>query len=103
MSTSQAQIPVIDVGPSNPDAPQQLLSAASKFGFVFVENNNAAGIPAQDAADMFDLSKQFFAAPIAEKEKVSIASNKAGKNHGWLGQGVEKLDPMGQKRADVKE
>jgi hypothetical protein len=37
------------------------------------------------------------------KEQVSIASNKAGKNHGWLSQGIEKLDPKTQKRADVKE
>jgi isopenicillin N synthase-like dioxygenase len=100
---SNANIPVIDISPSNQQAPEQLLSAASKYGFVFVENNNKAGIPPQQITEMFELSKKFFAAPTEVKEKVSIGSNKAGKNHGWLSQGIEKLDPQTQKRADVKE
>jgi isopenicillin N synthase-like dioxygenase len=87
-----AQIPVIDISDSNPEAPQQLLSAASKFGFVFVDH--AAG---------FDLSKTFFASSTEQKEAVSIASNKAGSNYGWIKQGVEKLDPRGQVRPDIKE
>lgn len=103
METSNAHIPVIDVSPSNPDAPNQLLSAASRYGFVFIENSPEAGIPSQQIAEMFDLSKKFFAAPTEVKEEVSIGSNKAGKNHGWLSQGIEKLDPKTQKRADVKE
>lgn len=104
MDLSKANIPVVDISPSNPDAPEQLLSAASKYGFVFVENSpQTGGIPPQDIAKMFELSKEFFAAPVEVKEQVSIASNKAGKNHGWLSQGIEKLDPKTQKRADVKE
>lgn len=79
------------------------MSAASTYGFVFVENNVEAGIPPQDIATMFDLSKQFFASSTEVKQTVSIGSNKAGKNHGWLSQGIEKLDPKTQKRADVKE
>ena len=96
------QIPVIDVSSSNPDAASQLLSSAATFGFVFIENNDA-GIPPQDITKLFDVSKEFFAAPTAVKEEVVIASNKAGKNHGWLSRGVEKLDPTVQVRADVKE
>jgi isopenicillin N synthase-like dioxygenase len=103
MEMSNANIPVIDVSPSNPDAPNQLLSAASKYGFVFIENSPEAGIPPQQIAEMFELSKIFFAAPTEVKEEVSIGSNKAGKNHGWLSQGIEKLDPKTQKRADAKE
>lgn len=99
---SQAQIPIIDLSASNLDAPRQLLDAASKYGFVFVENNEA-GVPAEEIARMFDISQRFFAAPVAEKESVSIKSNSVGKNHGWLSQGVEMLDPSTQKRADVKE
>jgi isopenicillin N synthase-like dioxygenase len=52
---------------------------------------------------MFELSKEFFHSPLEQKEAVSISSNKAGKNHGWLSQGVEKLDPATQQRPDVKE
>jgi isopenicillin N synthase-like dioxygenase len=104
MDLSKANIPVIDISPSNPNAPEQLLSAASKYGFVFIKNSpETGGIPPQDIAKMFELSKEFFAAPVEVKEQVSIASNKAGKNHGWLSQGIEKLDPKTQKRADVKE
>lgn len=96
------QIPVIDISEANPDAPEQLLEAAKKFGFVFVANNSA-GIAPQLIDKLFQLSKDFFALPTEVKEKVSISSNKAGKNHGWLSQGVEKLDPQVQKRPDVKE
>ena len=100
---NNTQIPVIDISTSNPSAPSQLLAAATQYGFVFIENNHAFGIPASKISRMFDLSEQFFASPIHVKEEVAISSNKAGKNHGWLGRGVEKLDPAVQRRADVKE
>jgi isopenicillin N synthase-like dioxygenase len=102
IAPNEAQIPVIDISSANPDAPSQLLDAACDFGFVFVSNNEA-GISSQLVDDVFDLSKQFFALPTEEKSQVSIASNSAGKNTGWLSQGVEKLDPATQKRPDVKE
>lgn len=95
-------IPVIDISSANQDAPKQLLDAACRFGFVFVANNQA-GISPKLIAELFDLSKDFFALPTEVKQAVSISSNKAGKNHGWLSQGVEKLDPKVQKNPDVKE
>lgn len=55
MSRSSAQIPVIDISPSNPHAATQLLDAAANNGFVFVENNAAAGMPAAKVKNMFDL------------------------------------------------
>ena len=100
---AQADIPIIDISPSNANAPAELLAAASRYGFVYVENNAAAGIAPEAIQEMFELSKRFFAASTEEKELVSIASNQAGKNHGWLSRGVEKLDPATQKRPDVKE
>lgn len=57
MSRSSARIPVIDISPSNPYAATQLLDAAANNGFVFVENNAAAGMPATKVKDMFDLVK----------------------------------------------
>ncbi|KAM0722228.1 hypothetical protein Q7P37_001669 [Cladosporium fusiforme] len=103
MARPNANIPVINISPSNPNAPQELLSAASEHGFVFIENNPETGLPPQDIARIFDLSKDFFAAPTEVKEEVAIASNKAGKNLGWLSRGIEKLDPKTQKSADAKE
>lgn len=94
-------IPVIDL--SNPNASTQLLAAASQYGFVYIENNDAMGIPPEEIFTMFELSREFFSAPAEVKEAVSISSAKAGKNHGYLSRGVEKLDPKVQKRADVKE
>ena len=97
-------IPVIDISPSNPNAPAELLSAATQHGFVFVKNDpQTTTLPQPEIDHMFALSENFFSSPVEEKQAASIASNKAGKNHGWLSQGVEKLDPGGQVRADVKE
>lgn len=101
-SAAQVNIPIIDINDQNKSAASELLDAASRYGFVFIENGDS-GIPPKDIAHMFDISKEFFAAPAEVKQKVAISSNKAGKNHGWLSRGVEKLDPATQKRPDVKE
>ena len=102
IQASNVHIPVIDISSNNPSAPHQLLDAAARYGFLFLENNEA-GIPARDIGQMFDLSREFFASPLGVKEEVSISSNAAGANHGWLSRGVEKLDPATQKRPDIKE
>lgn len=103
MPQPTSPIPVINISRSNPHAPKELLSAASEYGFVFIENDAETGIPPQDIARMFELSKEFFASPVEVKQEVAIGSNEAGKNLGWLSRGIEKLDPKGQRRADVKE
>lgn len=95
-------IPVIDIQHANTEAPKQLLDAATTYGFVFIENVET-GFTKQDIDHMFDLSNEFFATPLSVKEEVSIKSNKAGGNVGWLSRGVEKLDPSRQVRPDVKE
>jgi len=99
---SEAHIPVIDIRPTNRTAAKEILDAATHYGFVFIENNEA-GIDAASIEQMFDLSRTFFDSSLDVKESVSISSNHAGKNHGWLSRGVEKLDPHTQQRPDVKE
>ncbi|KAI4717234.1 iron/ascorbate family oxidoreductase [Aureobasidium sp. EXF-10727] len=59
MSRSSAQIPVIDISSSNPHAATQLLDAAANNGFVFVENNVAAGMPSAKVENMFGLRGDF--------------------------------------------
>lgn len=49
---------MIDISPSNPNAATQLLDAAANNGFVFVENNAAAGMPPAKVKEMFDLVKK---------------------------------------------
>lgn len=95
-------IPIVDISDSNADAPKELLAAATSHGFVYVENN-AAGVDPETIESVFKLSKDFFSQPLAVKEESAIKSNEAGGNVGWLKQGVEKLDPATQKKADVKE
>ena len=55
MSKSSAQIPVIDISPSNSHAATQLLDAAANNGFVFIENNEAATMPPMTVKNMFNL------------------------------------------------
>ncbi|KAI7189283.1 Clavaminate synthase-like protein [Hortaea werneckii] len=98
------EIPVIDLSPSNPHASSELLNAAAHYGFVFIANDpSTTGLSTAEIDTIFTLSKQFFSSPTQIKEEVSIASNQAGKNVGWLSQGIEKLDPTTQKRPDIKE
>lgn len=101
-SANGLRIPTIDISDRNANASQDLFNAAARYGFVFVENYDC-GIPPASISHMFGLSQMLFASPLEVKQEVSIASNKAGKNLGWLCPGVEKLDPAMQKRPDVKE
>jgi hypothetical protein len=55
MSKPSAEIPVIDISPSNSHAATQLLDAATEHGFVFIENNAVAGMPPANVESMFDL------------------------------------------------
>ena len=55
MSKPSAQIPVIDISPSNSHAATQLLDAAANNGFVFIENNEAATMPPMTVKNMFNL------------------------------------------------
>lgn len=54
-SRETVEIPVIDISPSNPNAARDILDAAANFGFVYVENNEAASMPPAGVARMFDL------------------------------------------------
>ncbi|KAI5209794.1 hypothetical protein AUEXF2481DRAFT_30452 [Aureobasidium subglaciale EXF-2481] len=98
MSKASAQIPVIDISSSNPHAATQLLDAAANNGFVFVENNDAAGMPPAKIANMFNLSKEFFQGPVENKQECPTQNNR-----GWVSMQQETLDPGNQKRGDFKE
>lgn len=101
-SVLETGIPAIDISTGNDLAPQQLLDAAMKYGFVFIENN-AAGIRPAEIERIFELSKQFFSLPKEVKQEFSLKSTAAEDNHGWINQGSESLDPARQKRPDYKE
>ncbi|TIA19400.1 iron/ascorbate family oxidoreductase [Aureobasidium pullulans] len=98
MSKESADIPVIDISPSNPEAAKQILAAAENNGFLFIENNAAAGMPPAKVDEMFDLSKQFFQGPVENKKECPTQNNR-----GWVSMQQETLDPGNQKRGDFKE
>jgi isopenicillin N synthase-like dioxygenase len=110
MSKPSAEIPVIDISPSNSHAATQLLDAATEHGFVFIENNAVAGMPPANVESMFDLvslsafrnrkkntddkeqSKQFFQGSIENKQECPAQNNR-----GWVSMQQETLDPGNQK------
>ena len=109
-----AGIPVIDISTPSPDVAQQVLHAASTFGFLFIKNDGVT-MPPEDIGNMFELvrphgtnleptctnvskSRQFFKSPHEQKSEYAIHSPKAGgKNRGWVSLQGESLDPEGQK------
>ncbi|ORY15266.1 hypothetical protein BCR34DRAFT_558956 [Clohesyomyces aquaticus] len=98
-----AGIPIIDISNTSPEVAQQVLHAASTFGFLFIKNDGVT-IPPKDIEDMFELSRQFFKSPREVKEEYAIhLENAGGKNKGWVAMQGESLDPEGQKQGDPKE
>ncbi|KAI9713516.1 MAG: hypothetical protein M1820_000898 [Bogoriella megaspora] len=98
---SSVDIPVVDIS-EDKHAAKALVDAASRHGFVFVQDSEAY-ITKKQKNHMFNLSRSFFSSPVSVKETCSINSNKSGKNKGWLSMGTETLDPGHQKRGDLKE
>ncbi len=50
---ASASIPVIDISAPSPQVARQVLDAATKHGFLFIQNHDL--ISPQDIRDMFDL------------------------------------------------
>ncbi|USP81934.1 uncharacterized protein yc1106_09208 [Curvularia clavata] len=103
LDPGQNSIPVIDISNPSEEVAQQVLDAASKYGFLYIKNDGVT-IPPQDIDGMFKLSKDFFSSPREEKAEYAIHSDKAGGiNRGWVCMEGESLDPQGQKQGDPKE
>ncbi|KAF2786766.1 Clavaminate synthase-like protein [Melanomma pulvis-pyrius CBS 109.77] len=103
LEAKDTSIPVIDISSPSPEVAQQVLLAASTFGFLFIKNDGVT-IPPADIDTMFELSRKFFKSSVEEKSEYAIHSDKAGgKNRGWVAMQGESLDPEGQKLGDPKE
>lgn len=90
-----AQIPILDISPSNPDAASSLLSAFRTHGFAYISAASST-IPPETTASLFSLSATFFSSPLATKSQYPITNN-----HGYSGLRNEALDPS--RGSDVKE
>jgi isopenicillin N synthase-like dioxygenase len=75
-----------------------MLGAARNFGFLYINTNNT-GFTERMVDRQFDISRQFFALPVEEKQKCLIDET----NRGWTGMHGEILDPQSQRRGDFKE
>ncbi|CAG8952725.1 hypothetical protein HYFRA_00008969 [Hymenoscyphus fraxineus] len=100
MTVSSGQIPVIDISGTKADADvaEELVQAASTYGFVYVKNEGK-DIPVKEIDHIFDVSRKFFSSPEEEKAQCKIGEN----NRGWSGMHTETLDAKNQKRGDFKE
>ena len=92
------QLPVIDISEFTPQAGKQLLDAATKYGFLYI-SSNGTGFTESMVDREFDLSRQFFELPEAEKEGCRIDDT----NRGWTGMHGEILDPKVQRKGDFKQ
>ena len=97
------RLPVIDVAPLWNEGSEGLGAVAAAIGracrttgFFYVSGH---GIPDALRADVFALSRRFFALPLADKVALSITAT--GNNRGYVAMDGENLDPAAP--ADVKE
>ncbi|KAL5115558.1 hypothetical protein ACEQ8H_006534 [Pleosporales sp. CAS-2024a] len=97
---ADSAIPVIDLCQPSPETAQQVLSAASTHGFLFIKNDGIT-IPPADIDAMFTLSKQFFSSAVSHKQQFAIHTPSAGGiNRGWVRMSGEALDAS---HSDPKE
>lgn len=60
---SQSTLPIIDISTHSPAIAQEVLSAASTHGFLFIKND-AKTIPQRDIDEMFALVRPFSSPPL---------------------------------------
>lgn len=96
-------IPIIDFAPFVADHPtgkaqvaEEIYQACHQVGFLYLKNH---GIPPVAIAQAFEQSQQFFALPLAEKQKIAWSSECS--NRGYIGTERERLDET--KPGDLKE
>src|SRR6266481_5304656 len=102
MDIHSGEIPIIDVGPlidgaaEMRDVARAIGLACRETGFFYVAGH---GFAPELTRSVFALSQQFFALPLAQKERAAF-SGPSG-NRGWIRLGNEALDPA--KPFDLKE
>ena len=90
--TIDTSIPLINL--DGPTAAKDILAAASKYGFVFVQHQDLT-LTREHVDRMFHLSRKFFEESSTDvKQCFAINSGSCGKNRGWVGRGTESLDPQ---------
>lgn len=95
------EIPIIDAAPliagheaGVREVGRQIHRAAIDVGFFYIRNH---GVPAQTMADVFAMSRRFFALPAEDKRAAKIDAL----HRGWLAQGEAQM--YGKEKPDLKE
>lgn len=96
--TTAIKLPIINISEFTPDVGKQMLDAATKYGFLYIDTEGT-GFTEEMVNHEFELSKTFFALPLEEKQVCHIDTS----NRGWTGMHNEILDPKHQRRGDFKE
>ena len=93
-------LPIIDLaGFADPSRSAAKIDEACRhYGFFFIENH---GVPRAVIDVAFDAAAQFFALPLAEKQKINIKNSPC--HRGWFACGDEVLDRKLQPQGDQKE
>lgn len=91
-------LPIFDISQPSLEIGKKIVAAAEKYGFLYI---SPKGTPLSEPLvnRQFELSKTFFASPIADKERCKIGPD----NRGWTGMHNEILDPENQRKGDFKE
>ncbi|EXJ84488.1 hypothetical protein A1O3_05156 [Capronia epimyces CBS 606.96] len=92
------RLPVINISEFSVGVGKQLLDAAIRYGFLYIDTDGT-GFTESMVDREFELSRNFFALPEAQKKKCLIDET----NRGWTGMHGEILDPKTQRKGDFKE
>lgn len=92
------RLPVIDISEFTAETGKKLLDAATRYGFLYIDTNGT-GFTESMVDREFELSREFFALPEAQKKQWPINET----NRGWTGLHGEILDPKTQQKGDFKE
>ncbi|EXJ94199.1 hypothetical protein A1O1_02592 [Capronia coronata CBS 617.96] len=95
---SGLRLPVIDISEFSVEVGKQLFDAATRYGFLYIDTKGT-GFTEGMVDQEFELSREFFALPEAQKEQWRINET----NRGWTGMHGEILDPNSQRKGDFKE
>jgi isopenicillin N synthase-like dioxygenase len=91
-------LPVIDISKPTLEIGKQMLAAATKYGFLYIDTNGT-GFTEEILDREFVIGQKFFSQPDSVKAESAIDET----NSGWTGMHTEVLDPKNQRKGDFKE
>ena len=91
-------LPVINISKPTLAVGKEMISAAAKYGFLYVDTNGT-GFTQEIVDREFLIGQKFFSLADSEKAESTIDNT----NKGWTGMHTEILDPKNQRKGDFKE